>query len=94
MIPTLTLHECRDDGVERALVAGQRVRRSGIEREGGAAVLQREPHAVHSYIRTKCAVVALNHGQDIAVVINHGEVRRVAPRSVREKEPAQQFGSL
>src|ERR1700722_1352550 len=64
------LRECRDDGVERALVSGQRVGRSRVEREQAAAILQRESSAGRDDSRAESGVVALNQRHHVAIAID------------------------
>ena len=73
-----SLHEAGNDGVERALAAGKRVGRRGVEREKAAAVLQGEAHALHGHVRSEVVVVALDDGEDVAFAIDDGEVGGIA----------------
>ena len=86
-VQVAALHERRDDGVERALAAGEHVGMLGIERESGAAILQSEAHAVDRDAGTEIAEDALNPARDVAVVVDHGQIGGIACRPAGRRRP-------
>src|SRR5215469_10311302 len=68
------LHEGRNDGVERALVPGERVGKAGLELETSATVLERETEAGCDKAGSITAIVALDERDNVSILIDGGEI--------------------
>jgi hypothetical protein len=67
-------HEGGNDGVQRAFVAGEGVGQAGGELEAGATILEGEAEAGGDHARAVAGVVALDEGDDVAVLVDGRQV--------------------
>src|SRR5437879_10926710 len=75
---TIAEGERGDERMERTLARCQRVRREGIEREVGAAILQGDAGAVYHIAAAEAAIVALDQRDGVALLVGGTEIDRVA----------------
>ena len=68
------LHEGRDDGVQGTLVSGERIGQAGRELEAGAAVMEGEAETGSDHAGAVAGVVALDERDDVAVLVDGGEI--------------------
>lgn len=71
-------HHGGDDGVVRPLARREHVGVALAQREVGAAVLQREAAPLGDDAGAEAAVVAVDEGYAVALLVRHGEVDRIA----------------
>ena len=72
------LHNARNNRVKRALARRERIRRRLVEAETRAAVVQMKAQAIHHHPRRPSPRNALNPGSNVALLIHHRKVRRIA----------------
>jgi len=70
------LHEGRDNGVEGTLVSGERIGQAGSELESGPSVVEGESETGSDEAGAVAGVVALDKRDDVAVLVDGGEVDR------------------
>src|SRR5262245_64647134 len=68
----------RNERVQSALARGEGVGGSRVEREVGAAVVERDAGVVHDVATAKAAVVALDQGDGVALGVRGAQVDGVA----------------
>lgn len=81
-------HECRNDGVEGTLAAGEYVGTPRFQREKRAAILQDEPHALGGQARAEFVIDALNPAGDVALLVDHRQIGRVAADGIAVRDVA------
>src|SRR6202011_2976720 len=72
------LHERGDDRVQRTLVTCERIRRSWIEAEQRAAVMENESGAVGDQSRAEFRVVRFDQRDHVAFTIDDVQISRIA----------------
>ena len=98
----ILLHERRNKCVQWAFVSRERVRRSWIEVEERAPIMQNKSCAVRDQSRAKFRVVRFDKGDHVAFAIHHAQVgcvARIGHRSARRNIAVRvihidQFGAL
>src|SRR4029077_11877060 len=73
------LHESGNNGVKRPLARRPRIGMAGIEQKQSATVVQHKAPTLHRDSGTESVVQALYERCDVAVLVDGGQVSRVAP---------------
>src|SRR6185437_11828939 len=82
-VQVAALHESGNNRVEGPLAGSKRIRMLRVETEKTTAVLQEKAHTLNCEARTEPGVVALDQGDDVAVLVHGGKIGGIAGGSAR-----------